>query len=387
MVARSRDRATFLFAPVFSYNSHMLQRLQKFLPHEQVAVIKRYWLTLSFIFGFVGDIILLNKIDSVVDNLILLFNATTATIAFILLYVASTEKLPPWFSQFLKKYAPILMQYGFGGLLSGMLVFYGRSGDWLASAPFLLIIIAVIFGNESINKKSDKLIYHIALYYIGIFSYTVLVVPVILGKMGDGVFFLSGLIALGIVTAVIQVLYRVVPNFMRVNTKRIIVTIGFIYIGFNSLYFTNLIPPIPLSLTELTITQDVSRLETGSYRVVYEDQPLWRNIPFVRKVLHPQYNSIACYARVYAPTRLTTDVYHRWEYKNEAGKWVEHFRLNYPVSSSGSLRGYRGYTEISSFREGVWRCSVETERGQVLGRETVYIDTTGAPKNLVTRIE
>ena len=57
------------------------------------------------------------------------------------------------------------------------------------------------------------------------------------------------------------------------------------------------------------------------------------------------------------------------------------------MSSSGTLRGYRGFTQISGFSGGTWRCSVETERGQVLGRYVVEVKDTGTRGELVTRIE
>lgn len=346
----------------------------------------RHWLTVGFVLGFVTDYILLNRIDDMVDNLILLFYAVLATTTLLLLYVGVAEKGPGFLSRWLKKYTPILMQYAFGGLLSGMLIFYGRSGDWLASAPFLLLIVAVIFGNEFVSKRSDRLVYHVALYFIGLFSYIVLVVPVLTGKMGDGIFILSGLISLMIVTYVVQVLYRIVPNFMNANTSRVIVTIGSIYIVFNTLYFTNLIPPIPLSLTELEMVHSVERLSDSSYRVVEEVQPWYRRTPFVRPVLHPTNNNVACFARVYAPTKLTTEVFHRWEYKDEEGNWHEYLRYGYDISGANA-GGYRGYTKIQNFFDGVWRCSVESKRGQVLGREIVRIDTKNEPYRIQTQIK
>lgn len=354
--------------------------------HNLLAKAKRYWLTVSFAIGFTVDLILLNKIDSLVDNLILLGNATIATVSFILLYVASTERIPEWLSRKLYKYAPIFMQYGFGGLLSGMLVFYGRSGDFVASLPFMLTIIGVIIGNEFLVKRSDKLIYHLALYYIGIFSYSVLIIPVLLGRMGDWIFILSGAVGLLVVIGVIKILKLVIPNFIRFNQKRIIVTIGFIYIGFNTLYFSNMIPPIPLSLTHIEIAHSVTRNDDGVYRIVSEDQPWWRDYTPAPAVINPSQSYIACFARVYAPTRLTTDIYHHWEYKNAEGDWVEQFRLSYPIFST-NIRGYRGYTKIASFSEGEWRCSVKTERGQVLGRKIVIIDFDKPRGELVTRIE
>jgi len=348
--------------------------------------IRQHWLTVGFILGFITDIILLNRIDDIVDNLVLLFYALLATTTLLLLYVGVAERGPEFLSRFLKKYAAIMMQYAFGGLLSGMLIFYGRSGDWLASAPFLLLIVVVIIGNEIVSKRSSRLIYQLALYFIGLFSYIVLIVPVIIGKMGDGIFILSGLIALAIVTIVIQILYRIIPNFMFANTKWVIVTIGGIYVGFNVLYFTSLIPPIPLSLTELEVAQSVERLSDGGYRVAIEDQPWYRDLPFVNPVLHPTGNSIACFAKVFAPTNLTTEIFHRWEYKNADGAWQEHFRLGYEISGTNT-GGYRGYTKMQSFFTGEWRCSVETKRGQVLGRKVFYVDTIGKPQEIGVRIE
>jgi len=339
-----------------------------------VYLAKRHWLTLGFVLGFITDLILLNRVDDLVDNLILLFYVLLATTAMFLLYLGVAERAPRFMAGWLKKYSPILMQYAFGGLLSGMLIFYGRSGDWLASAPFLLLILGVILGNEFVGKRSDRLVYNLALYFIGLYSYIVLVIPVITGRMGDWIFIFSGILALFIVSIVVKALHYIVPNFMFVNQKRVIVTIGFIYITFNSLYFTSLIPPIPLSLTELEIVHSAERVEeVGGYQIVSQVQPWY--LPFIKPVINPVNSSIACFARVYAPTRLETKIFHRWEYKDEVGNWQQFFRFGYDISGVND-GGYGGYTVNDSFFDGVWRCSVETPRGQVLGRQVVKIDST-----------
>lgn len=351
-----------------------------------VSRVRRHWLTVAFFLGFVTDVILLNRIDDLVDNLILLTYAILATLSLILFYLGAAERVGGFLSEKLKRFSPVLMQYAFGGLFSGMLIFYGRSGDWVASAPYLLLILAVIAGNELLDKRSNRLLYYIALYFIGIFSYVVLVVPVVLGRMGDGIFILSGLIALVIVGIVVQLLFRIIPNFMRVSVHRVILVVGFLYVGFNALYFTNTIPPIPLSLTQLEVVQSVARMADGNYTIVSEVQPWYRQLPFVRTVIHPTGGSIACFARVYAPTRLETTIYHRWEYQDPDGQWRERFRLGYPISGRNE-GGYRGYTQLQSYSNGIWRCSVETERGQVLGRKTVRVVTGELPKETLRRIE
>jgi hypothetical protein len=350
-----------------------------------VYLIRRHWLTFGFVLGFITDLILLNRIDDLVDNLILLFYVLLATTAMLLLYVGVAERAPRFMSGWLKKYSPILMQYAFGGLLSGMLIFYGRSGDWLASAPFLLLILGVILGNEFVGKRSDRLVYNLALYFIGLFSYIVLVVPVITGMMGDWIFVLSGLLALVVVTVVVKALSAIIPNFMYVNHKRVIVTIGFIYITFNTLYFSSLIPPIPLSLTDLEIAHRVERIEGVGYEVTKPVQPWYRHLPFFKPVINPTANSVACFARVYAPTRLETDIFHTWEYQDETGHWQEFFRFGYPIAGTNE-GGYGGDTVNRDWFDGVWRCSVETERGQVLGREIIVIDSTDDKTGIETEI-
>jgi len=204
--------------------------------------------------------------------------------------------------------------------------------------------------------------------------------------MGDEIFILSGLISLVIVTFIVQVLYRIIPNFMVLNTTRIITTLGGIYVGLNVLYFTNLIPPIPLSLTDLEVVQSVSKTTDGNYRIVRENQPWYRSLPFVQPVIHPTGSSISCFARVYAPTRLSTEIFHRWEYKDAKGNWQERFRFGYPISGENE-GGYRGYTSLQSYSSGVWRCTVETKRGQVLGREVVKVEVNGQVQRVETTIE
>lgn len=340
-----------------------------------ITQFKKHWLTIWFVLGFFTDAMLLNRIDDITDNLILLAYVILATCSLVLFYVGVAQKMGEWFSRKLIRYMPGVMQYSFGGLLSGMLIFYGRSGDWITSAPFLLLILSVILGNEMVHKRSDRLVYHISLYFIGLFSYTVLVLPIVFGAMGDLMFVLSGVTALLWVIIVIQILHRIVPNFMRVNTRRLVLLVGSIYVTLNTLYFTGVLPPIPLSLTELSMVHSVAK-DGNSYRVVTENQSWWRQLPFMEELLHPKVSELSCFARVYAPAKLSTEIFHRWEYKDANGNWVERARIKYPIAGT-NIGGYRGYTTVGNVSSGKWRCSVETARGQVLGRSTAYVEVGG----------
>lgn len=349
---------------------------------------KRHWLTIAFLFGFVVDNITLNNVEQVFDNVVLLSYVVISMTSIFILYAGAAGRLPEQWTPYVRAYAPLVVQFAFGGLLSGMLIFYGRSGAWTESWPFLLIILGVIFGNELIKDRSGKFLFNITILFVGLFSYVVLIVPVLSGYMGPLVFILSGVLALAIMYGFIRLLGIVIPNFLSLQMRSLVFTVGTIFAVFNFLYFTNIIPPIPLSLKDVGIYHSVVRFEDGTYQLKYEKGRWWQFYKRSDTTFHAvPGDNVFCFASVFAPTRLATDIYHRWEYYNEeTGGWEEHDRLSYAIAG-GRDGGYRGYTLIQNYRDGTWRCSVETARGQVLGRETFVIDSTTDPAPLIIRTE
>lgn len=367
------------------YNNYMLQRL---LDTRLGRFCARHWLTIAFLTGFVIDNLTLNRVDQIFDNAILATYVVLSMVALLLLYAASANKFPERINPWLQTYAPVLVQFTFGGLLSGMLIFYGRSGDWLASWPFLLIIILVIYGNETIKDRAGRLVFNLAIFFVGLFSYLVLIIPVLLGQMGALIFLGSGLIALFITYCFILLLATIIPNFLGFHMRAIVFTLGAIYATMNGFYFLNIIPPIPLSLKDLGIYHSVIRFEDGRYQLKYEAGEWWQPLKQSDTTLHiGAGENIFCFAQVFAPTKINTDIYHSWEFYDEAeGEWVERSRISYPILG-GRDGGYRGYTLISSHEPGRWRCKVETGRGQVLGREYFTVSREANGGTLVTRVE
>ena len=370
----------------------MIDRLTAAKNSPHFARLKRHWLTVAFFVGFLVDNITLNRVDQLFDNLVLLTYVILAMLSILCLYAAIAERFPDDWTPFIRKYAPLLVQFSFGGLLSGMLIFYGRSGAWTESWPFLLVILAVIYGNETIRDRTSRLVFNVSMLFIGLFSYVVLVVPVFTGYMGPWVFVGSGILALVIMRVFLAALRRVIPRFMDLHMRFVVFAVGSIFVGFNFLYFTNIIPPIPLSLKEVGIYHSVVYFpDRAEYELKYEKGSWWHFWKKSDTTFHPSTElstrNVACFAKVFAPTRLETKIFHSWDFYNEeSGKWVERSRLSYNISG-GRGDGYRGYTQISNFEDGTWRCSVETERGQVLGREKFTIDSSEGPGEIVTRTE
>jgi hypothetical protein len=345
---------------------------------------KRHWLTISFLLGFIVDNLTLNRVDQVFDNAVLLFYVVLACSSMLLLYAGTAFKLGERYSKKAVQYAPLILQYSFGGLLSGMLIFYGRAGSWAESWPFLLIILAAIYFNETIKDRVGRLLYNLTIFFIALFSYVVLIVPVVTGKMSSWMFVGSGALAAFLMYLFVQILYKIIPNFMTMHTRAIVFALGTVFVGFNFLYFTNVIPPIPLSAKHIGIYHSVVRFEDGTYQVKYEQPDWWQFWVRSDKEFHPVAgDNVFCFAQIFAPTRLATEVQHHWQWYNEAAKrWETYAELKYSIEG-GRSDGYRGYTLIKNFKPGTWRCRVETIRGQVIGQETFEI-VAGAREPLVT---
>ncbi len=340
--------------------------------------VKHHWLTLAFIGGFITDFLLLNRVDDVVDNTILSIYVFLATASLLLFYAGIAQRFGYVWSPRVQQWASIVMQYAYGGLFSGMLIFYGKSGAILASWPFLLLIIVAILGNELIKNRGQQLVFNLFAYFVGLFSFVVLQVPVWTGVMGGWMFLLSGVLALVGVYIVIQLLTYIIPNYLLLEMRKIVFVILGTFAVFQGLYVLNIIPPIPLSLKEITIAQSVVRVG-GEYEVTYEPAPWWMFWQRVHETFHPATGSVACFTKVFAPAKLTTEIEHVWEYRDkETGKWTHHFSLPFPIVGGGD-NGYRGFTAISSYHDGIWRCRVTTKRGQVIGQQVFTIDSSEKP--------
>ncbi len=351
------------------------------------SFVGHHWLTISFIFGFVCDNIMLHRIDQVLTNVILLTYIILTMLSNMTLYIGIAGRMSDRVNNLFREYSPVVMQFAFGGVLSGMLIFYGRSGSLTDSWPFLLLIVGVIYGNETITRRGQRLIYNQVIFFVGLFAYVTLIIPVVLGKMGPVVFVGSGLMALFIMYLFFGLVTLIVPNFVQIQKRNAVFIIGVIYLTFNVLYFTNLIPPIPLALKEIGVYHSVEKQGESEYKVTYEKPAWWEWYKKTDTKFHYQTGEdIYCFASVFAPVRLSVSIYHRWEYFDAVEKkWKEYGLLTYPIVG-GREEGYRGYTQINGYHEGTWRCTVETDRGQVIGRQTFEI-VSGVRKKLETQIE
>ena len=350
------------------------------IPRNIKSFLEKYERHLSLgalLFGFTMDNLTLTRIDLLFDNIILLSYLTIAGGSILFLNIFPNAKL----AQFL----PYTMQYAFGGLFSGYVVFYSRSGSLVGSWPFLLMLLILLIGNEFLRKKYARLNFQLSIYFIAVFSFLIFSIPVVLGKMGPFIFMLSGMASIFIISIFIAILKQSLREKTQYSFSRTWLIIGGILIAISLLYSTNLIPPIPLALKEFNIYYKVER--TGANYTLYEESKAWYTFYKRDEFKHLAGTPLYAYSAIFAPTRIEGTIIHEWQYFDEVKDvWITKDRLTFPIVG-GRDGGYRGYSLKRSLTPGLWRVDVENELGQLLGRKKFIIVEGAIPKTLEQKIK
>ena len=135
---------------------------------------------------------------------------------------------------------------------------------------------------------------------------------------------------------------------------------------FAALYFLKVIPPVPLSLSEIGIYHEVRR-EGGEF-VLSRERPSWRFWERGDQTFRARpEDKIYCYVSIFSPTRFAEQLQVRWLYRTETRRWAEADAIALAISG-GRDGGWRGFTTKSNWKPGSWRVRVETSDGRELGR-------------------
>ncbi len=186
--------------------------------------------------------------------------------------------------------------------------------------------------------------------------------------MNRWVFLLSGLISLVVITGFLRALFRFDSERNKTVFKQIALTILSMYVLLNGFYFLNWIPPVPLSLKEGGMYHHIQKKD-GLYELRFEKGSWYQFWKQSDNTFHyAPGDTVFCFASVFAPTRLNTNIIHHWQrYDEKQDRWLTTDRRSYRIKG-GRDGGYRGYTYKKNMRQGAWRVDVETAGGLLLGR-------------------
>lgn len=323
--------------------------------------------SLSLVLGFVFDIVTLKRVDTLWENIWILGHLVIIGFFIILIHLQKNEvggeknpkKAHFWYVN--------ILQFFFGGIFSTYLVFYFRSADIFVTWPFILLLVVAFIANESLKRHYIRLSFQISLFFLSIYSFAIFLVPVVIHKIGAWVFIFSGLISLVFIILFLKILFYFIKDKFSESKKLIISLILGIFILFNFLYFTNLIPPMPLSLKDAGVYHSIEKNSSGNYEVTYEDS-IWRNYFKLYPDFRAKRNtSIYAYSAIFSPKNLNITILHEWQYYNILqDKWITESTISLPVVG-GRDGGFRTYSMRFNLTAGKWRVNIKTEDGQNIG--------------------
>ncbi|TSC67517.1 MAG: hypothetical protein G01um101472_394 [Parcubacteria group bacterium Gr01-1014_72] len=327
----------------------------------------------ALILGFIVDNFTLRRADLFLENLALLLYLSLVAICIIVLNFHG-EVREGTARASLNRLLFFAMQFAVGGLMSAFLIFYSRSASIIASWPFLLVILLQFVGSELFKRQYTRLTLQVSVFFFALLSYTILAVPTVLGKIGADVFIVSGIVSLITVKLFLMVLRRTARERYAANRQGILVSIAGIVSVVTFFYFSNLIPPIPLALKEIGVYKSVIRLQSGEYlRAGGERRILGFTVPGQIVRIAPG-EPLYAWSAIFAPTRFSEQIVHRWEYYDETrGAWETRSRIPLAIVG-GRDGGYRTYSFKRDFSSGRWRVGVETTSGQIIGRIVFSIE-------------
>lgn len=342
---------------------------------EWMRVRERRLSAVAMLAGFIVDNLFFGRIDLWQTHVV--FLAYTAICFFVIPLFHFLQSRPsgaPGWAAVL----PLATQFALGGFWSGFVIFYGRSADLGVSWPFVIFLILAFLGNEYFRQYHQRLIFTSVLFFFAIYSYAIFAVPVITKTIGAGTFLVSSMVALAVFALFMRLLQTAARERFSEDAVRIrlgtFFVLGIVLIS----YFTNVLPPLPLSAEAAGVYHSVSRIP-GDYIAKAEENP-WtvRYLGFAPTLHIAIGQPISAYTSIFASTDLTTTISHVWQkYDPIKESWVTRANIRYPIIG-GRDGGYRGYSTIFPQEEGKWRVSVETPDGRRIVRlpfTVVFVET------------
>ena len=270
-------------------------------------------------------------------------------------------------------------QFALGCLLSGFCVFYIRSASITSSWPFLLAMAAIFIGNEYMRRYHARLVFSGLLFFFALYSYAILLVPVVSGQIGRIPFLASGAIAVLVFFLFMQALARLGHERYRGARMQIFAGMLLITIFLNFAYFARLLPPLPLVLTDTGVYHEVKRVG-ADFQAKQEEEPAeWQALFGTHAIMHVQKGAkLYLYTAVFAPRGLNPRIVHDWQWLDPGKGWKTQQRVSVPITG-GREDGFRYYTVKTAPRPGQWQVNIQTFDGRAVGRVRFAVEEQAVP--------
>jgi hypothetical protein len=270
--------------------------------------------------------------------------------------------VPKWLLK-VWKYREALLHFVLGTLLNVYTIFYFKSGSFMSSIFFLLLLALLLFLNEARPARIPKHALRNALFGLCLISYMNIVVSIAVGSVGSMVFSLAICAA-----SALHFLYTLLLR-SRLPARRVLLEIKLPFVAIASvyvlLYAFKVLPPVPLSMKYMGIYRDVAK-DNGDYRLAFHSTG-WKFWERGEEIFEARPgDKVVCFVQVFSPTRFRDQLFVRWQLKGSKG-WQSWDAIPIEITG-GREEGFRGYTTKTNYQAGFWRVAVETADGREVGR-------------------
>jgi hypothetical protein len=352
--------------------------------------------SISLIGGFVFDAVTLKRVDLFWENIWVVGHLLIVAVCMVWIHaledddkeVSKTEAVLKAAADPQKAHFWLvnILQFFFGGILSTYLVFYFRSADILTAWPFLLLLVISFAANEMLKRSFVRLSFQVAQFFLSVFAFAIYLLPILLHKIGDGVFILSGLVSLIFISLFLWVIKKASGGQFSESRLIIYGLILGIYAIINTFYFTKLLPPIPLSLKDAGIYYSIQKNLQGDYIGVTQEKPWTEFFKLYPKFDYLPGQPIFIYSAVFSPSNLNLTIVHEWQHKDALGKWVTVNTI--PLKLVGGRDGgFRTYSQKNTgLANGQWRVNIKTTTGQTIGTVRFSLEAADALPKIEQKI-
>ncbi|HET8581556.1 MAG TPA: DUF2914 domain-containing protein [Candidatus Paceibacterota bacterium] len=354
---------------------HAAARLREWMKRYE-----RFIVPAALICGFLVDTQIFTRVDLLWNDLLLIAYLLLAAAGIVLVHLADERQLHGWVTRTIAAVMPLVIQFSFGSLFKGLIIFYGESASLAVNWIFVVVLAFLLIVSEVFIHNYRRFPYQMGLWFFLLLSYNAFYLPVLLGRIGPWIFLASIVESAAILVAFIWLLSRLVPKRAAASREFVLILAGGIAAAFAGLYFLGAIPPLPLSLMDAGVAHAVTK-EGDAYVAFVEPRPWYDWYESYNTQLHlSDGNPAYVYTSVFAPSRLSLTITHEWQRYDEAsGQWVTEATVSFPVNG-GRDGGYRGYSMKNDPRPGKWRVNVLTGYGAIIGRVSFSVDAaSGTP--------
>lgn len=343
------------------YLSEKIERLKAFYEANEPACTAGF-----FAAGFLFDVTVVGRIDRL-HNII--HQAVYLSLSGFFTGLELRERFgafsPPARLAAAWRYHKGLTHFMLGTLLNIYTLFYFKSASLGTSFLFLLFLLALLLVNELRPFRDHGITLRMTLFSLCLVSYFTYLIPLLAGRLGALPFLGSVAAAAACAGLLVWRLNARLPGRAPEVRRALLYPFAAVAALFSILYFARVIPPVPLSLSEIGIYHNVER--RGDSFALTSTRPAWK---FWQRgdqlFLARPGDAVYCWAAVFAPANFRERLSVRWV-RAEAGEAAVSDEIPLRIEG-GRDGGWRGYTSKANYVPGRWRVEIITSDGRELGR-------------------